>query len=196
MENSDPIVTVISLMFLLAAVIALHALFVLMFRPGRRKAAAFRLAGAMIGAPVAMIAILAFTIDVDTAAPQDEVAHAETAEPSTPDTAPARQDVRAAREALELHYISNRIYYPVRCGTEETQGQTMIFCYAVRGAGTIGGLYIVQAGPQLFTVNGKAMQHMGLASDEGVFTADRNAIPVSRWTGDRIDIPASIEAFQ
>lgn len=72
----------------------------------------------------------------------------------------------------------------------------MIFCYAVRGEGTIGGLYILQAGPQLFTVNGKAMQHMGRASEEGVFTADRTAITVNRWAGDRIDIPAAIEAFQ
>lgn len=184
------------IIFLIAAVTAIHALFVLLFRPGRRKAAAFRLAGAMIGAPVAMIAIIALSIDVETAAPQGLNALAETTEPPTSDTAPTRQEVRTAREALELHYISNRIYYPVRCGTEETQGQTMIFCYAVRGEGTIGGLYIVQAGPQLFTVNGKAMQHMGRASAEGVFTADRTAITVNRWAGDRIDIPAAIEAFQ
>ena len=42
------------IIFLIATVIAIHALYVLLFRPGRRKAAALRLLGSTVG-PIALL---------------------------------------------------------------------------------------------------------------------------------------------
>ncbi len=59
-----------AILFLIAAVIAIHALFVLLFRPGRRKAAALRLVGATVG-PIALFTIfLAVTIEVPEMTPE------------------------------------------------------------------------------------------------------------------------------
>lgn len=59
-----------SIIFLIATVIAIHALFVLLFRPGRRKAAALRLVGSVLGAPVVMVALLAVTTGLPEMTPE------------------------------------------------------------------------------------------------------------------------------
>ena len=70
MENSDPAITAIAVLLLIAAAIALHALFLLLFRPGRRKAAAIRLAVAVIGVPVVVVVFLAVTVEVPEITPE------------------------------------------------------------------------------------------------------------------------------
>lgn len=61
------------IIFLIAAVIAMHALFVLLFRPGRRKAAALRLAGALIGPFAMLIVFMAVTTEVPEMTPTSAV---------------------------------------------------------------------------------------------------------------------------
>lgn len=58
------------IIFLIATVIAIHALYVLLFRPGRRKAAALRLLGSTVG-PIALLTVfLAVTIEVPEMTPE------------------------------------------------------------------------------------------------------------------------------
>ncbi len=58
------------IIFLIATVIAIHALYVLLFRPGRRKAAALLLLGSTIG-PIALLTVfLAVTIEVPEMTPE------------------------------------------------------------------------------------------------------------------------------
>lgn len=72
--------------------------------------------------------------------------------------------VSKAEQELTLHYIHNKIYYPVYCRNEKVNGTYYILCSS-GGAGadrSIGGLFkIVENGDgyKIFAVNGKAQQH-------------------------------------
>jgi hypothetical protein len=171
--------------------VALHSLYELVARPGRRRASALRLAAAVVATPLAMAGIGATLMD----APATGVA---TVTPAVAQASPvASSDERdAAKEALELHYIQTGIYKPVRCREGEVSGRAMVFCVATGGDGTIGGLYAVEPGPRVFAVNGKAIQHIERAEGGVIKTAVQTEIPVARWSGDPIDIPAALEAMR
>lgn len=171
--------------------VGLHSLYGLVAKPGSRRASALRLAAAVIATPLAMASIGAAVMD----APGSSVS---AVTPAVAQASPAASsdELDAAKEALELHYIQTEIYKPVRCNEGEVEGRAMVFCVAVGGDGSIGGLYAVEPGPKVFAVNGKAIQHIGRVQGGVIKTAVQTEIPVARWSGDPIDIPGAIEAMR
>lgn len=105
-------------------------------------------------------------------------------------------DLKAASQALELRYILKPIYPAVRCDRRYDHERGWVFCTSVGGDGTIGGLYLVEPGPVIWAVNGKAIQHMGVQDGETSITStEGSAIAVRRWRGAPLAIPAIIDGF-
>lgn len=111
-------------------------------------------------------------------------------------------DARRAKQALELHYIDEQIYFPVRCDIESGEIEelrTWLLCFPVGIAENMGGLYVAEydddGAMQIWAINGKAIQHIGGGSEIMLEDENMNRIPASRWPGEVIDIPAALELF-
>ena len=108
----------------------------------------------------------------------------------------SEQEVNMAKEALELLYIREGIYFPVRCNVVEIEDQTFVRCALVGSDLTDsngGGVYLVEPGPKVFAVNGKAIEHMGRADEGVITTADGASLPIGRWFGPTIGVVAVLE---
>nr|DAS13682.1 MAG TPA: hypothetical protein [Caudoviricetes sp.] len=73
--------------------------------------------------------------------------------------------VSKAENELTLHYIDNKIYYPVYCRSEKVDGEYYILCSSGSAGADRkqGGLFKVVKGNgdsySIFAINGKGMQH-------------------------------------
>lgn len=106
------------------------------------------------------------------------------------------KDLATARDALELHYLEAGIYDPVECRREQDDAdRAWMFCTAVGGSREIGGLYLIEEGPVVWAVNGKATQHVretgGLLLD-----LDLQLIPAAEWAGEHLEIPEALYLFR
>ncbi|MGN7870533.1 hypothetical protein [Paracoccus sp. 22332] len=123
------------------------------------------------------------------------MAHPAAAEPV------GRGEKRQVRDALELFYLDRGIYDPVRCRVEDggEPERTWAFCAAVGGDSSIGGLYMVAPSEGntgvVWAINGKAIQHIG---DGAIQIGDirQNAIVVTRWMGEPINIGPILAIFE
>ena len=112
------------------------------------------------------------------------------------------RDARRAKQALELHYIDEQIYFPVRCDIERGEIEelrTWLLCFPVGIAENMGGLYVAEydddGALQIWAINGKAIQHIGGGTEISLQDENMNRIPAARWTSEVIDIPAALELF-
>ena len=107
-------------------------------------------------------------------------------------------DVNIAIEALELFYVKNGVYSAVECKSLNYEDRTFIRCYPIPDQ-VPGGLWVVEAGPEIFALNGKALQ---LFKKTGGELSDVHGRPVSvrDWRtahspNQMIDIPTILEKF-
>jgi len=137
-----------------------------------------------IGAGVWVVIIAVALVVID--APESEDAHAERAHGDL---------IPAAVEALEGHYDS--IYSGAKCWTRRHSEKPFAYVRCgSKGSDITGGLFIVLEGGdgvQIFSVNGKAFQHAD--GIDHLVTSSGIVIPLSRWSGGRIDIPAVLALF-
>jgi hypothetical protein len=112
------------------------------------------------------------------------------------------RDARRAKQALELHYIDEQIYFPVRCDIESGEIEelrTWLLCFPVGIAENMGGLYVAEYDEngelQIWAINGKAIQHIGGGTE--IILQDENMyrIPAARWPGGILNIPSALELF-
>lgn len=106
------------------------------------------------------------------------------------------KDMATARDALELHYLEAGIYNPVECRRDrDDTDRGWLFCTAVGGTGEIGGLYMIEPGPVIWAVNGKAIQHIRKAWGS-IPDLNLESIKADEWGGEQLDISAALDLFR
>jgi hypothetical protein len=102
----------------------------------------------------------------------------------------SQSEAKAGKDAIELHYINQKIYKPVICEEREVDGTTFVNCGPSRG-GVDGGLWAIEAGPTVLAVNGKALQHAdGIGTV--IFDADGKQVKFAEWRKVHQDKPVNV----
>jgi hypothetical protein len=105
------------------------------------------------------------------------------------------EDIRTAREILELHYRKTGIYDPVICAVaRESAERSWMLCRLVGGLGDLGGLYLIEPGPVIWAVNDRAMQHSRRLHG-ALLSSGPGSVTIREWQGGLLNIPRALGMF-